>query len=66
MDVKFDFNDVLLQPAIYSEVESRKTINVLDENNKLPLMTAPMDTVINEKIMNYSINWVINLYFQEL
>ena len=53
MDVKFDFNDVLLQPAIYSEVESRKTINVLDENNKLPLMTAPMDTVINEK--NYEL-----------
>lgn len=53
MDVKFDFNDLLLQPAIYSEVESRKTINVFDENKKLPLMTAPMDTVINEK--NYEL-----------
>lgn len=44
-DVKFDFNDLLILPAENSEIKSRYNDVKLDEN--LPLMTAPMDTVVD-------------------
>ena len=43
---KFDFNDILIKPAITSNILSRKNLNPL-YNGFLPLITAPMDTVIN-------------------
>jgi IMP dehydrogenase/GMP reductase len=43
---KFDFNDILIKPAKLSKIESRKNINPF-YNGLLPLITAPMDTVIN-------------------
>lgn len=52
MDKKFDFNDVLIVPNSVSKIESRKEINPY-YNGFLPLITAPMDTVIstnNEKL----------------
>lgn len=45
---KFDFNDISLIPEGISEVSSRKEINILDENCKLPLYVSPMDTVIDQ------------------
>lgn len=44
---KFDFNDILIKPAKVSNIESRKDINPFYKGF-LPLITAPMDTVINQ------------------
>jgi IMP dehydrogenase/GMP reductase len=43
----FDFDDLLIQPATLTDIRSRKTISSRYENGMLPIMTAPMDTVIN-------------------
>ena len=45
MTKKFDFNDIVIKPAIVSEISSRKSINPY-YNGFLPLITAPMDTVV--------------------
>ena len=47
MNDKFDFNDILIKPATISTISSRKTINPFYDGF-LPLITAPMDTVIND------------------
>lgn len=43
---KFDFNDILIRPAKTSYIESRQNINPF-QDGFLPLITAPMDTVVN-------------------
>lgn len=45
--IKFDFNDILIEPAITSNVSSRREINP-QYGEFLPLITAPMDTVISK------------------
>ncbi len=45
-NLKFDFDDILLCPAVQSSINSRKTVKIFDEHGMLPLFTAPMDTVI--------------------
>jgi IMP dehydrogenase/GMP reductase len=50
-NAKFDFDDILIQPADQSMVHSRKAVSVMDENKMLPLFTAPMDTVTDRMHM---------------
>jgi hypothetical protein len=43
----FDFDDILITPTFLSNINSRKEVKPFHSDGFLPLMTAPMDTVIS-------------------
>lgn len=45
--MKFDFDDILIEAAASTNMQSRKTINPFTNDGFLPIITAPMDTVVN-------------------
>jgi IMP dehydrogenase/GMP reductase len=47
-EILYDFDDLLIEPAILSSIISRNEINPKNDDGFLPLFTAPMDTVISE------------------
>jgi GMP reductase len=55
-EMKFDFDDILIEFEDTSDIYSRKGIRIYDENGKLPIITAPMDTVINSQNEKYFVN----------
>lgn len=48
MNIKFDLNDILIMPAVQSDIRNRGNIKH-KYGEHLPLIAAPMDTVINSK-----------------
>jgi IMP dehydrogenase/GMP reductase len=44
----FDFDDILIEPTTLSPIRSRSEINNRNYSQMLPLMVAPMDTVISQ------------------
>jgi IMP dehydrogenase/GMP reductase len=56
----FDFDDILIEPCIISNISSRKEIKIRNENGMLPIFTAPMDTVIsNDNVTLYEKNGIM-------
>lgn len=71
LKVKYDFDDIRIQPFVQTDLTSRYENNQVDPyyhdtefgKNQLPLMTAPMDTVVNMDnavvFQKYGINLVL-------
>ena len=56
---KFDWNDITIIPDTLSSISSRSEINPTLSNGKLPIFTAPMDMVIDDKnIPEFELNSV--------
>lgn len=45
----FDFDDLVIEPAIISPIRSRKEVSTKYRTGHYPLFTAPMDTVVDER-----------------
>lgn len=63
-NIKFDLNDIVIVPAEESEINSRKECNVTTNwsfnYSMLPLIAAPMDTVVSERnFKQYIYNGII-------
>lgn len=52
-EVKYSYNDIMIRPCRLSFINSRTECNVLDENKKLPIFTAPMSNVVD--MYNYDL-----------
>lgn len=48
MDLKLDFDDLVIVPYVQTDIISRKFVNPY-HGRKLPLFTAPMSSVVNNK-----------------
>lgn len=57
---KFDLNDILIAPTVQSSIRSRKKINHCYDGH-LPIIAAPMDTVIDDSNIDIFINNKVNI-----
>lgn len=51
--IGYSYNDIAIMPSITSRIKHRKECAIMADNGKLPLFTAPMDSVVNES--NYNV-----------
>lgn len=49
---KFDFKDITLVPETLSTISSRSEIKITNEDNKLPIIVSPMDTIVDSENYN--------------
>lgn len=47
--LKYSYNDISIMPSVISRINSRSECNPLDENEYLPIFTAPMTNVVDTK-----------------
>lgn len=59
--MKYDFDDIVIVPKNLTRINTRSEINCYDENDMLPIMTSPMDTVIDRDNSHSYINNRINV-----
>lgn len=45
--ITYSYNDVIIKPAVISEIEHRKQCNPFYDDGFLPIFTAPMSSVVN-------------------
>jgi len=57
--LKFDLNDILICPAVLSSIQSRVEVNPYYKTH-LPIIAAPMDTVVSEDNIKYFVHDKIN------
>lgn len=62
-NTRLDFNDILIQPATTTNINSRREVNPFDSNGMLPIFTAPMDTVVDKNNITKFFNNKINVCF---
>lgn len=67
---KFDFDDILIEPTVVTEITTRSLIGItytIEENHlffeHLPLITAPMDTVVSKENRDEFISNNINICY---
>lgn len=67
-EVKFDFDDIKLVPADSSVIRSRKSVNIktletrFTEKSTLPLMSAPMDSVVSSTRNGFNPSIIADLF----
>jgi IMP dehydrogenase/GMP reductase len=55
--MKYDFDDIVIVPKNLTTINSRSEVNCYNEEGMLPIITSPMDTVINhDNSYHYSNN----------
>lgn len=55
-NLKYGYNDISIVPEKITRVEHRFSVNPFDEDGNLPIFTAPMDTIVDEKNIYSFIN----------
>lgn len=60
-NMKIDFDDLLIQPVPATTINTRSEVNPFDENGMLPIITAPMDTVVGTENADLFHNHKVNV-----